>query len=114
MHEYQITMQIIKIVEDYAGKNGVKRVKAVNLVVGEYSGFTADSIKMYFDVYSSGTICENARVNIETVKPMLRCKTCGNLFERKPFEFNCTKEGCTGEGEPTEIGREFYIRSVEI
>lgn len=114
MHEYPLTQQIIRIVETRAKESGAKRVSNIHLVVGEYSGVVADSILLYFDLISSGTLCENAVLNIKTVKPMLKCKKCGNLFERKPFTFSCTKEGCIGEGEPTEIGREFYVESIEV
>jgi hydrogenase nickel incorporation protein HypA/HybF len=74
----------------------------------------ADSIALYFDLIAEGTCCAGASLCIERVAPMLRCKVCGRLFERRPFEFNCTAAGCPGEGEPTEIGREFLIRSIEI
>ena len=114
MHESRLALQIIQTAENCALENDAKRVKAVNLVVGEYSGCVAESIKLYFDLYAEGSLCENADFNIETVTPMLRCKTCGDLFKREPFTFRCTKENCDGEGEPTEIGREFYIHSVEI
>jgi hydrogenase nickel incorporation protein HypA/HybF len=89
-------------------------VAAVNLVVGDYSGLVADSIALYFDIIAENTACEGAALNIERVAPMLRCKDCGGLFERRPFAFDCPEVGCSGEGEPTEIGREFYIRSIEI
>lgn len=114
MHEYPLTQQIIRIVEARAYESGAKSVSKIHLVVGEYSGVVADSILLYFDIISSGTLCENAVLDIEKVKPLLKCKECGHLFERKPFTFSCTKEGCAGEGEPTEIGREFYVDSIEV
>jgi hydrogenase nickel incorporation protein HypA/HybF len=111
MHEYPLTKQIIDTALSHAGG---KPVAAINLVVGDYSGVVADSIALYFDLIAEGTACEKAALNIERVAPMLRCKVCGALFERKPFAFACPVEGCPGEGEPTEIGREFYINSIEI
>jgi hydrogenase nickel incorporation protein HypA/HybF len=81
-------------------------------VVGDYSGFIGESIQMYFDVISEGTLCEGAKVNIERVKPKLQCSQCGTYFERKPFSFACP--ACGGEGRPTEIGKEFYIDSIEV
>lgn len=112
MHEYPITQQIIRTAEKHAKAHDASRVTSIALVVGEYSGYIGDSIQMYFDVISKDTICEGARLAIEPVAPKLRCESCGALFTRKPFEFACPS--CGGEGRPTEIGREFYIKEITV
>lgn len=112
MHEYALTEQIITICEEYVVKNSAKSVTAIHLVVGESSGYMAESIKLYFDIIAKKSVCEKAEVLIENIKPMLKCASCGQLFERVPFSFTCTF--CGGDGESTEIGREFYIKSIEI
>lgn len=112
MHEYPITQRIIEIAGEYAAKNNETEVKVINLVVGDYSGYVASSIELYFDIIAEGTLCEKAKLNIERVIPKLRCGSCGELFVRKPFSFECPN--CKGEGGPTEIGQEFYIRSIEV
>lgn len=112
MHEYPITSQIVKIAEEYAKKARAERVVKINLVVGDYSGFIGDSISMYFDILAEGTICDGAKLNIRKVHPMLRCRNCGELFKKVPFSFECPK--CGDEGGPTEIGKEFYIESIEV
>lgn len=112
MHEYPITQQIVKICESYAKENHGKKVTQVNLVVGEYSGFIGESIQMYFTEISKGTLCEGASISIERIKPKLKCETCGTFFERQRFSFDCPK--CPGQGVPTEIGKEFYIKDIEI
>ena len=112
MHEYALTEQIIAICKEYAEKNSAKSVTAINLVVGESSGYIAESIKLYFDIIATNSVCSNAEVLIETIKPMLKCISCEELFERHPFSFTCTF--CGGDGVSTEIGREFYIKSIEI
>ena len=108
MHEYSLAQSIIEIAAEYAGNSAVKKIA---LVIGESSGILGESISLYFDIIAKETVCGGAELEIETVKPMLKCKKCGSLFERKPFSFNCV---CGGEGEPTEIGREFYIKHIEI
>lgn len=112
MHEYPITSRIIQIAEEHAKKADACRVVSIDLVVGDYSGFIGDSISMYFDIISEGTLCEGAVLNIKKVSPMLQCRACGELFNKMPFSFECPK--CKGEGGPTEIGKEFYIESIEI
>lgn len=112
MHEFPITQQIIKIAEKHATELCASQIKKINLVVGDYSGFVGDSIQMYFDVISEGTLCEGAVIEIEHRKPKLKCAACGELFERELLSFDCPK--CGGTGGPTEIGKEFYIESIEI
>ncbi|MDR1565618.1 MAG: hydrogenase maturation nickel metallochaperone HypA [Oscillospiraceae bacterium] len=114
MHEYEVTRQIIETALCHAERHGGSRVSKIQLVMGESCGYLADSILLYFDIIAEDTSCAGAKIDIEAVKPKLKCKVCGKLFERKPFEFSCTNSGCKGEGEPTEIGREFYIAAIEF
>ena len=112
MHEYPITKRIIEIAQEFALKNDAKEVKQINLVVGDYSGYVASSIDLYFDIIAEESICKNATLNIERIIPKLKCNDCGKLFVRKPFSFECPD--CQGQGSPTDIGQEFYIKSIEV
>ena len=112
MHEYPITEQIIKICSKRCAEANAERVVNVKLVVGDRSGCVGESIQMYFDVIGEGTPCEGATLTIERVKTKLKCPNCGELFERAPMSFACPK--CGTDGEPTEIGREFYIDEIEV
>lgn len=112
MHEYPVTQRIIEMAEEYLKENEGTSVEQINLVVGDYSGYVADSINLYFDIIAEGSPCEKAKLNIERVKPKLKCTSCQKYFERKPFSFECPY--CKGDGEPTEIGKEFYLKSIEI
>ena len=98
--------------EEYLKENKGTSVEQINLVVGDYSGYVADSINLYFDIIAEGSPCEKVKLNIERVKPKLKCTSCQEYFERKPFSFECPY--CKGDGEPTEIGKEFYLKSIEI
>lgn len=112
MHEYPITCEIIRISEEHALKNKSSKITEIGLVIGEYSGYVSDSVQMYFDEISKGTLCEGAEVKITHVKAKLKCSKCGALFERELFSFNCTQ--CGGVGQPTEIGKEFYVEYIEV
>ena len=112
MHEYPITKRVIEIAEEFAKKNQVDEVKQINLVVGDYSGYVGSSIELYFGIIAQDSICRDASLHIDRVKPKLKCRACGKLFERKPFSFTCPH--CGGDGEPSEIGKEFYVKSIEV
>jgi len=112
MHELPITQQIVKMATERGLEAGASKVERIRLVVGERSGYISESIQMYFDIISEGTLCEGALLEIEAVRPKLKCPACGTIFVRKPMRFDCP--ACGTDGEPTDIGREFYIDSIEI
>ncbi|MCL1809154.1 MAG: hydrogenase maturation nickel metallochaperone HypA [Clostridiales bacterium] len=112
MHEYPITQQIIKIAEKHCLLAQSGSVKKISLVVGDCSGLVGDSIDMYFRAISEGSLCEGAMLEIERIEPKLRCPSCGALFKRKPMSFACPE--CEADGQPTEIGKEFYIKEIEV
>lgn len=111
MHEYHEAVHIIEHAVEEAKAKGYHKVTKINLVIGENSGFSGDSIAMYFEGSATGTICDGAEISVRPVKSMLRCPNCHELFVRKPFHFECPH--CGTEGEPSEIGKEMAIESVE-
>ena len=114
MHEYPITQEIIALACRHAASHRADRVLAIHIVIGENAGVLADSIALYFDIIARDTLCAGAALSFDHIAPQLKCSCCGALFVRRPFRFDCPVENCGGEGLPTDIGREFYIKSIEI
>lgn len=112
MHEYALTLEIIKIAEKHAKEAGARKVRQIMLVVGDDAGYCGDSVQMYFDVIAKNTMCNEAKIDIERIKPMMKCTVCGKLFERSINYFYC--DLCKGAGKPTDIGKEFYIKFIEV
>jgi len=112
MHEYPLVQSILKTASAHAAEHKATRVSSISLVVGDGSGYVPESIQMYFDILSKGTICEGAKILIKRVKPLMKCEGCGREFERSPFSFDCPH--CGGLGSPTEIGKELYVEEIEI
>ncbi|HAN44416.1 MAG TPA: hydrogenase maturation nickel metallochaperone HypA [Ruminococcaceae bacterium] len=111
MHEYHEAIHIIEHAIEEAKSKGKSKVTKINLVIGESSGFSGETIKMHFEDAAEGTICEGAEIAVKTVKTMLRCPNCRELFARKPFEFACPH--CGTDGVPSEVGKEMAIESIE-
>lgn len=112
MHEYPVTLEIIRLAEKAARDQGADKVELISLVIGDLSGYVGDSVRMYFDEISKGTACEGCELKIERIEPKTQCSSCGKLFKRKLFSFECPY--CGGEGHPTNIGTEFYIDYIEV
>jgi len=114
MHEHHYALQIFQAAENQAREAGSDCVLEIRLTLGKDSGLAAENIEFYFDEISKGSVCEGTKLTFDLVAPLLRCQKCGKLFERRPFSFACDGEDCAGEGEPTEIGKEFVIESIVV
>jgi hydrogenase nickel incorporation protein HypA/HybF len=112
MHEYPITQQIITIASQAARDNNADKVVIIRLVVGEQSGFVGDSIQMYFDILAEGTPCQGASLEIEYIKAQWFCPECDVYYERAPMSFACPE--CGQDGLPSSVGKEFYVKDIEI
>ncbi len=112
MHEASVTEALVKIAVEEAVKSKAVKVESLSLVVGETTGYMAESLEFYFKSFAKDTILEGAVLHIEYVKPRLRCASCDSLFERKQFSFDCPK--CGMPGEMTSVGSEFYIDTMNI
>lgn len=111
MHELHKAVDIIEHAIEHAKENGFSKVTKINLVIGNDSGFSGESIKMHFEDASAGTICEGAEIAVRQVETMLRCPKCHEMFVRKPFQDECPH--CKVPGEPTAVGKEMAIDSIE-
>ncbi len=112
MHEYAVTQSMINIVLDEAKRVNASKVLEIRLVIGDLSTIMDDSVQMYFDIMSEGTVAQGAKLVFNRVKAEFRCKACGEVFVKPSKGFDCPK--CGGLGTPTGIGKEFYIESLEI
>lgn len=110
MHELPITENILKIVNEEADKNNAKKILSIKLIIGELTGYLAESIQFYFDIVSKGTKCEGAKLIISNVLVKKKCLICKS-------EVDISTEicpVCQGKRFTLSGGREFYIDSIEI
>lgn len=112
MHELSVTQNVLNIVLEHAERAGAQRIIAINLVIGELTGFVDDSIQFYFDMLSPNTIAAGAKLLIQRIPARLRCRACGEEFELKDSHWLCPK--CSATGGDILTGREFFIQSIEV
>ena len=113
MHELPVTQSILDIALRHAQKASATRILAINLTMGELTGFVDDSIQFYFDFLSRDTAAAGARLAITRIPPLARCRSC--RAEYAPPEsrlWTCPECGALG-GDVT-AGREFFVSSIEI
>lgn len=112
MHEYGLTRQIVRVVNDAALEHGASGVETVYLVVGENTSIIPQSVQMYYDQIAKGTLSQGAKIITRVIKSQMHCPKCEKNFLRPRFSFACPD--CGTLGRMTDIGNEFYVESVEM
>ncbi|MBC7320269.1 hydrogenase maturation nickel metallochaperone HypA [bacterium] len=108
MHELAVTEEIINtVIEVSKGR----KVKTIEIVIGDLSSFIDESIRFYFELLTKSTSLEGASLLFKRVPVKLRCYNCQKEFN--PDEtFLCPY--CNSLGGDIIEGKEFYIESIEV
>jgi hydrogenase nickel incorporation protein HypA/HybF len=113
MHEMAVTQSIMDIVLRHGEQAGARQIVAVNLVIGDLTGFVDDSIQFYFDFLSRDTLAQGAQLRFERVPARVRCHSCGSEYA-PPDTRLWTCPECDALGGEIIAGREFAVASIEI
>jgi len=112
MHEMAITQSMVNLVLDEAKKGGARKVKNINLVLGELSGVVGDCVQLYFGLMSKDTIAEGATISFKTVATQAKCRQCARVFEVKDSEWLCPE--CHSISIELVSGNELFVESIEV
>ena len=72
MHELSVTKALTDMILRSAGEHGALKVNAVEIVLGEKSGYVPECIAQYFELLAADTIAEKAVLRFQS--------TAGNEF----------------------------------
>lgn len=111
MHEYSVTRSLVELCVREADKNGFNRIHRIHLVLGRFTGFSADSISFYFDYLKQGTSCQEAEVAFREVPIRVRCNACTRESTIAEPVLVCPECGAIDIDLLT--GREFFVESIE-
>ena len=112
MHEYPITQSIVQIANEEALKHGAKRITEIRLKIGELSGLVPESLQIYFDMISQGTLSEGAKLVVVKVQIKFRCNNCGNESGVVGGIYKCPT--CDSKDIKIINGNEYMIESMEV
>jgi hydrogenase nickel incorporation protein HypA/HybF len=113
MHELAVTQSILDITLRHAERASAGRILAINLVIGELTGFVDDSIQFYFDFLSKETPAQGAQLHFERIAARVRCHACGAEYA-PPNSRLWACPACEALGGEIVAGREFSVASIEI
>ena len=113
MHELVLAENIIKTIKEQIKSCNVKKVKKVNLVVGELSCVSEESLTLYWSVMAKDTVCEFSTLNFTQIPASMKCSSCHQTFLlSKAKDFRCPF--CNRNANIENQAKDFYIESIEI
>ena len=113
MHEMGIALQIIEIATASIPPELEKaRIEKVNLKIGKLAAVVPESLRFCFEVAVKETPLEGAKLAIEELPVIAKCKDCNAQWTINGPAFNC--QTCDSGSLEIISGRELDIESIEI
>jgi hydrogenase nickel incorporation protein HypA/HybF len=109
MHELSVTQSVL----DIAIRNaGTRKIKQINLVIGQFSSIVDDSVQFYWDIITKDTSAEGSLLHFERILGEMACKNCGHVFRPTDETFNCPS--CSSPFVKISKGEEFQVDSIDV
>lgn len=112
MHEMAIAQGILDIVLDAAARNDAAAVVSIKLQVGEMTEVEPEALTFCFAALAAGTAAAAARLDVEVIPLVGRCRDCGLEFKVERFRFLCP--ACGSPGVEIVSGRELRVEHLEV
>ncbi len=112
MHELSVTQDLLQRTLFHAQQAGARQIRQVNLTVGELAGYVDQSIEFYWNILAEGTLCQNARLQIQKVPARFLCQDCRSEFVVENELIFCPE--CQSHRAQLIQGDEFYLQSIDI
>jgi len=109
MHEMSITQGIIDLCLEHAG---LRRVRSLNVEIGELSSAVPEAIEFCFEACSRETLLEGAVLNIIRVPGMGQCLECGRETPLTELYGSCGH--CGSHRVAIVSGEELRVREIEV
>lgn len=109
MHELSLAGAIVNTVVKHAEG---RTVTAVHLRAGRLRQVVPDTLHFYFGFVADGTVCAGARLEIEVVPAVLRCRPCAREWQIDIASFRCP--ACGGADVRTVSGEEFQVETIDV
>ena len=112
VHEVGLMESMLEIALEHARTRGADRIHAIALRIGRLAGVEPEALGLAFEVVTSGTSAEGARLDIESVPVVCFCYPCEKEFEPDEFIFACPL--CGRFSSEVRRGRELELASLEV
>ncbi|MBS4539408.1 hydrogenase maturation nickel metallochaperone HypA [Clostridium sp. D2Q-11] len=110
MHELGVVIKVVKTVEDFAKKNGVKKIDTLVLQIGELSSMIPRYIEACYPAAVDGTLMQDTKLKIEILPGNGRCNNCYKVFNLIKSHSQCPN--CSSDEWELLSGKEFLIKEI--
>ncbi len=76
MHEMTLAESVLQIVENAARREGLRRVRAVRLEIGQLSSVEPEAMRFCFDAVARDSVADGARLDIVVTAGAAWCVEC--------------------------------------
>lgn len=76
MHEYSMTVKIVKTILEEARKHKAKRILNVTLEIGELTFLNAEQFRFWYRILTKDTCMEKSKVHINKKPGIIKCSIC--------------------------------------
>lgn len=95
-----------------AREANAKRIKTLQLALGEISELDQNSIQKYWQELSRGTPAEQAQLLFRLIQAEVQCMACFRKYYPQAGKIHCPH--CGSYGAKILSGEEFYLESIEL
>ena len=93
MHELSVCLALLEEVQRVAAENDASEVTRIVVTIGPLSGVEPDLLRNAYPLAVTGTIAENAELEIEPADIVVRCSECGAESAATPNRLLCGECG---------------------
>ncbi|WP_026510632.1 MULTISPECIES: hydrogenase maturation nickel metallochaperone HypA/HybF [unclassified Butyrivibrio] len=113
MHELSYIIDIVNTVLDETKNRSIKKVKKIEVDVGEMSGVIPYYLHKYYPEVVAGTELNDTVLVTNEIEVKIKCEECGNIYHpEKEFKYRCPK--CNNRSGNLVSGKGIQIKSIEI
>ncbi len=113
MHELAVTQGILQVALTTASQHQARRIRAIELVIGDLSSIVDDSVQFYFDILSRDTPAAGAHLRFRREAAILACWDCAQQTAvTPPLPDACPH--CRGTHVQVSGGAAFQIASIDV
>jgi hydrogenase nickel incorporation protein HypA/HybF len=111
MHELQSIQAVLaKILRKARESN--KRVKSLQLAIGEISELDQSFVLEHWEELTQGTPAEHAQLHFRSIKAEVQCMACFEKYHPADGKIHCPY--CGSYGAKIISGEEFFLESIEL
>lgn len=111
MHEMALAEEVLQIVEDAAKREGLRRVRALWLEIGQLSSVEPAAMRFCFEAAARDSVADGARLEIVATAGAAWCIECSEAVELAALGDACPR--CGGHQLRVTGGAEMRVKELE-